>query len=107
MSRYHPRNCATDNTHPDNEEPKIIPSLPCLSTLGQLRSGSHRCSPSVLENSNQTPEVNHRQRDVVEQKTRDNPDPRVAGTTIGVAGIVVEKRVGDTDADVVPVEVSK
>jgi hypothetical protein len=103
----HSRRSATNNTHPHHKESQIIPALPSLSTLRQLRRRAHRRSPPILEDSNQTPEMNHRQRDIVKQETRHSPEPRVSRSSVWVAGVVVHERVGDADAHVVPVEVGE
>jgi len=60
-----------------------------------------------LEHSNQTPEMNHRQRDIIEQEARYNPEPGIARSSIWVAGVVVHERVSDADSHVIPVEIGE
>lgn len=51
--------------------------------------------------------MDHRQWNVIEQKTRYDPKPGICRSAVWVAGVVVHERIRDADTDVIPVEVGE
>lgn len=60
-----------------------------------------------MENGNQTPKMDHRERNIVEQKTGNYPNPRVLGATVWVAAIIIDEGISNANTNIVPVEVGK
>lgn len=61
---------------------------------------AHGCSPGVMENRQEAPNLNSRQRDVIERSGRKKPEPGIQGGSIRASKEEVEEYYGLTTDEV-------